>query len=277
MDTFEAHCEKAIKENLMEMMKTAMLNFSKAVAEKNGLELDEVLAIWNDANDEMFHIVKAPTKAKAKTKSKAKSKSKAKAKDEDDDTPICEAIVKKTNLPCTFKVSDQSSSGKFCGRHLKQEKEGDEDDVKEKKKSKAKAKPKAKSKAKAKATKKKDEEDENEENDEDEQEEEENKNVVKLMIKKDSFGRYMDLSTSFVFNTKKEVIGKGLPDGSMTKLSDEDLKLCKANKFIVKEEEVKEEKKETKKDEKKVEKKEEKKAEKKEVKKEEVEEEEEDE
>lgn len=224
MESFESNCEKAFKSVITECFKTGMLNFAKAVSEKHGVELDELLELWNETNEDTFKLSKTTTKA-PKAKSKAKSKSK------DGDEKICEAVVKKTGDKCTFKVSQQSSSGKYCGRHLKEEKDGD-DAPKEKK-------PKAKSKTKAKTKKSKDADDDEENGGDDENEEEspkqeEKKQPVKVCIKRDSFGRLVDASSGLVFNTSKEVVGKAMDDGSVGKLGEDDLKVCKKYGVVVK-------------------------------------------
>lgn len=213
MESFESNCEKAFKSVITECFKTGMLNFAKAVSEKHGVELDELLELWNESNEDTFKLTKTTVKV---------SKSKAKAKSKDGDEKICEALVKKTGEKCTFKVSSQSSSGKYCGRHLKEEKDGD-DTPKEKK---------TKSKTKAKTKKQKDEEND-EENDEDEKEVEK-KQPVKVCIKRDSFGRLVDGSSGLVFNSNKEVVGKALDDGSIGKLNEDDLKVCKKYGVVVK-------------------------------------------
>ena len=229
MDSFEKNLNKAITSNLTDLFKQAMSSYTSSIAEKNDLEVDDLLEIWNDSNGEAFKL----TKSKAKPKAKAKGK--GKKKDDDSDENICQAIVKATKTPCTFKVSDKSKSGKFCGRHLKNE--DDEDDDDKPKKSKAKAKPKAKGKAKTK--KAKDDDDEDGDDDGSDKEEEEPPKV-KISLKKDAFGRFIDKETKFVFNqTDKCVIGKGNDDGTLSPLTDEDKKLCKSLKYNFKVEEKK--------------------------------------
>lgn len=222
MESFESNCEKAFKSVVTECFKTGMLNFAKAVAEKHELELDELLEIWNDSNEDTFKLSSTTSKPKAKSKSKAKSK------DKSDDDKKCEATVKKTGEQCVFKVSDKSTTGKYCGRHLKEEeKNGDE----------PKAKPKSKAKAKTKKQKSDDEDNENGDDENEEQDEVKEKTVISL--KRDSYGRLTDAKSGLVFNTNKEVIGKALDDGKIGKLSDEDLKVCKKYKVVVKQQEDK--------------------------------------
>lgn len=55
---------------------------------------------------------------------------------------------------------------------------------------------------------------------------------IRIVIKKDSFGRFIDEETKFVFNqANKFVIGKGNIDGTISDLTEEDKKLCRAMKF----------------------------------------------
>lgn len=52
-----------------------------------------------------------------------------------------------------------------------------------------------------------------------------------LRLKRDSFGRFIDNETKFVFNRSKHVIGKGNDDGTITPLTEDDIKLCIQLKF----------------------------------------------
>jgi len=52
-----------------------------------------------------------------------------------------------------------------------------------------------------------------------------------LKLKRDSFGRFIDNETKFVFNRSKDVIGKGNDDGTISPLTEDDKKLCIQLKF----------------------------------------------
>src|SRR5579872_5626585 len=236
METFVENCEKALKTNIVECFKTAMLNFAKLISDKHSIELDEVLSVWNESNEEMFQLTKQETKKASKSKSKAK------------DGEICQATVVKTGKPCTLKVSAESTTGKYCGRHLKNESEDDGEKKSKTTKTKAKAKTKSKAKSKAKSKVK---EDDNENDGDNEDNEEEEEKEPKLVVKKDSFGRYIDNETGFVFNTEKQVIGKGLDDGTVEDLSNDDLKFCKRYNLLVKQKDKNDKKDQKKKDDKK--------------------------
>ena len=62
MDTFEKNLNKAISSNLTDLFKNAMSNFIATVAEKNDLDVENLLEIWNDKNGEAFQLTKAKAK-----------------------------------------------------------------------------------------------------------------------------------------------------------------------------------------------------------------------
>jgi len=238
MEAFESNLNKAINSNLTEMFKTGMLAFASAISEKHAIEIDELLELWNDTTSESFQITSKPVKAKAKAKSKAKAKAKKGDDEEESDDNICQAIVAKTKTACTFKVSDKSETGKFCGRHLRQEKEDDKEEKKPKSKAKAKEKKEGKKEKKTKKKSDDDEESDKEEKDDGKKKKEspmETKTIT-LRLKKDAFGRFVDEQSGLIFNRDKCVIGRGGDEGALLPLTADDLKYCNKMKFNVKQE-----------------------------------------
>src|SRR4051812_28003953 len=85
-------------------------SFTKQVSESNNLEYPELIEVWNSLSDIKISKDSKPDKKKVETKDKA--------------GVVCEAMIKSTGQQCTFKISEKSESGKYCGRHISNEKEG---------------------------------------------------------------------------------------------------------------------------------------------------------
>ena len=92
-------CEKDIK-SITSTFKQKMLIFAKTVSEKYEIELDNLLELWSE---ESFIAVKIK-------------------KPLSEDDKLCEGLYT-TGKRCEYKVIPQSITGKYCGRHLKYEKE----------------------------------------------------------------------------------------------------------------------------------------------------------
>ena len=221
-------------------IKTVLEQFSKSLAKKFNLELDEVLSVWNDSVD----VVKlSPT-----TVSESVSKSSG-------DTNKCQASLKSTKGPrsgqlCGANISKKSTTGKYCGRHLSNEggdkksekgSDGEQSDT-ETKSSKSKSdkntcSAKVEKTGKACTCKVSDKSTTGSYcskhlSKEKESSKKEDKKVTKLVLRKDSKGRFVDNETKFVFRPEtKEVEGKVGDDDEVHSLSEDDIELCLKMKF----------------------------------------------
>lgn len=91
--------EKDIK-SITSTLKKKMLDFSNTISKKYEIKLDDLFELWNE---ESFIAVKIK-------------------KPLSDDDKLCEGLYT-TGKRCEYKVIPQSITGKYCGRHLKYEKE----------------------------------------------------------------------------------------------------------------------------------------------------------
>jgi hypothetical protein len=91
--------EKDIK-TITSTFKKKMLNFAKTLSDKYDIKLDNLLELWNE---ESFIEVKIK-------------------KPLSEDDKLCEGLYT-TGKRCEYKVIPQSITGKYCGRHIKYEKE----------------------------------------------------------------------------------------------------------------------------------------------------------
>jgi hypothetical protein len=60
-------------------------------------------------------------------------------------------------------------------------------------------------------------------------------NRIRLIINRDQFDRLIEQNTKLVFNTKWEIIGIGLDNGIVRKLSNSDIEFCEKHGFVVNE------------------------------------------
>lgn len=182
-------------------------------------QIDKVkaIAVWNASAGEV-KIVEGESKAAKKTTKKPAAAKVAKA--DDSDAKKCQYVFSKGNKEgesCGSKVSDESSTGLYCKRHVDKEKTGSSDkkDVK---------KPAAKKATTATSTKKKAEQKESV------------APAVKALtetspgfkVNINKWRNYEHAETSLVFNRETEqVIGKQATDGSVTPLTADDIQVCK--------------------------------------------------
>jgi hypothetical protein len=177
------------------------------------IEKSKAVSIWNSAASDL-KILETPPKATKKTAAK-----KTATKQDDSDTKKCQYVFSKGGKEgetCGSKVSEESTTGSFCKRHLTQEKTGDKKDVK---------KPAATKKAAASTSAKK----------KAEQKEAESVAVNNLKdtapgfrVSINKWRNYEVGGTGLVMDRPSEqVVGRQNSDGSVATLTVDDIEICK--------------------------------------------------
>lgn len=145
-----------------------------------------------------------------KGKSNGNKESKGNKDDKPDDVKTCIETVKSTGVQCTGKVSAKSVTGKYCGRHLGKEKEGEKGEKKEKKRISKKDQLKE---ANTDVIKKL------------------NENKQKLLLKRNAYDNFEDPETHFVFDrSTQEVYGKQVGK-NVEQLNADDIQTCRLKNF----------------------------------------------
>lgn len=218
-DLLKVVCDKHIS--------TLVFQFTSKISETTKVPQEELVETWNSLNPEYVVDIKEHNEKEAKeVKKKAGKSSKDKV-----EKAQCEYVLTRGNKNrCNNKVSDKSTTGKFCTRHLKMEESDDnEDSDKEKKETKKESKKDTKKSKENKEVK----------NDSKKKEVKEKKSSKPTTEDKQEFtfnprhnkdlDVYVDKKSGFIFDKEtKKIYGK-VVDDEINKLSNEDIDFLKSN------------------------------------------------
>lgn len=216
-DLLKTICDKHIS--------TLVIQFTSKVAESTKVPQEELIETWNSLNPEYIVDIKEHDKKEVKKKGKTEKVEKAQ----------CEYILTRGNKNrCNNKVSDKSTTGKYCAKHAKIEEKEDEsgnDSDSEKAKNKKQVKESKKKEVKSK------ENDEKESKKEVTSKKESNKKITNEDKKEFTFNPrhnkeldvYVDKKSGFIFDKEtKKIYGKVVND-EINKLSNDDMQFLNSN------------------------------------------------